>query len=197
MSDQQGENKPKEEKVGDQINIKVKDQARDGAARVRCAPRAAAQRGARRETRAAALASHALAAPLTRARRPQDNAEVHFKVRPSTKFEKARRRRRGAGWRASARVALADGPVVFLCLCAQIFDAYCSKKSLSREHVRFLFDGQRINGTTTPLDVRRAARNRKQDPILAHSATALTRRLLTRAPAHADVAAGDGGRRQH
>ena len=39
-------------------------------------------------------------------------------------------------------------------LAAQIFDAYCSKKSLDRSHVRFLFDGNRINGNQTPQDVR-------------------------------------------
>jgi hypothetical protein len=37
---------------------------------------------------------------------------------------------------------------------AQIFEAYCTKKSLSRDHVRFLFDGQRIKDTATPNEVR-------------------------------------------
>ena len=36
----------------------------------------------------------------------------------------------------------------------QIFDAYCTKKSLARDHVRFLFDGNRIQGTQTPSEVR-------------------------------------------
>lgn len=52
----------------------------------------------------------------------QDGAEVHFKVRMSTKFEK-------------------------------IFTAFCSKKSLDPSHVRFLFDGQRIQSTSTPADL--------------------------------------------
>jgi hypothetical protein len=36
----------------------------------------------------------------------------------------------------------------------QIFEAYCTKKSLARDHVRFLFDGNRIQGTQTPSEVR-------------------------------------------
>jgi hypothetical protein len=55
--------------------------------------------------------------------------------------------------------ALYDGPASALdarsAACwRQIFDAYCSKKSLTRDNVRFLFDGQRINPTSSPLDVR-------------------------------------------
>ena len=40
---------------------------------------------------------------------------------------------------------------------AQIFEAYCTKKSLARDHVRFLFDGARIQGTQTPAEVRSGA----------------------------------------
>lgn len=36
---------------------------------------------------------------------------------------------------------------------AQIFDAFCSRKALSTDSVRFLFDGQRINPNMTPKDV--------------------------------------------
>jgi small ubiquitin-related modifier len=36
----------------------------------------------------------------------------------------------------------------------KIFNAYCMEKRLQREQVRFLFDGQRINATSTPYDLR-------------------------------------------
>jgi hypothetical protein len=55
----------------------------------------------------------------------------------------------------------------------QIFDAYCSKKSLTRDNVRFLFDGQRINPTSSPLDVRALAQN----PRARRAASALARSL--------------------
>lgn len=32
--------------------------------------------------------------------------------------------------------------------------AYCSKKSIATDQVRFLFDGTRLNGEQTPEDVR-------------------------------------------
>lgn len=32
---------------------------------------------------------------------------------------------------------------------SKIFEAYCSKKRVARDHVRFLFDGQRINPDST------------------------------------------------
>jgi len=32
-------------------------------------------------------------------------------------------------------------------------DAYCKKKGISDQSVRFLFDGQRIVGHTTPVEV--------------------------------------------
>ena len=77
---------------------------------------------------------------------------MHFKVRPGTKFEKARAR--GAAPRDSAP---RGGPRALTSTAAapQIFDAYCTKKSLARDHVRFLFDGNRIQGTQTPAEVRR------------------------------------------
>ena len=40
---------------------------------------------------------------------------------------------------------------------AQIFEAYCTKKSITCDYdyvVRFLFDGQEINYTATPNEVR-------------------------------------------
>lgn len=44
---------------------------------------------------------------------------------------------------------------VFCCdTVRQIFDAYCNKKSLAKDQMRFLQDGQRINGDTTPEEVR-------------------------------------------
>lgn len=52
----------------------------------------------------------------------QDNSEVHFKVKMTTKFEK-------------------------------IFNAFCSRKALQPDAVRFLFDGTRINPTQTPKDL--------------------------------------------
>ncbi|EEH57334.1 uncharacterized protein MICPUCDRAFT_33538 [Micromonas pusilla CCMP1545] len=52
----------------------------------------------------------------------QDNSEVHFKVRQTTKFSK-------------------------------IFDAFCARKSLQPDSVRFLFDGQRVNANMTPKDL--------------------------------------------
>lgn len=35
----------------------------------------------------------------------------------------------------------------------QIFDAFCARKALSADSVRFLFDGSRINPNMTPKDV--------------------------------------------
>merc|ERR1712060_419661 len=35
----------------------------------------------------------------------------------------------------------------------KIFDAYCSKKSMDKGQVRFLFDGQRINPPATPQEM--------------------------------------------
>lgn len=52
----------------------------------------------------------------------QDNSEVHFKVKMTTKFEK-------------------------------IFNAFCSRKALQPDAVRFLFDGSRINPNQTPKDL--------------------------------------------
>ena len=69
---------------------------------------------------------------------------MHFKVRATTKFSKARLRRAGS----APRTGLAKTR-------HQIFEAYCSKKSVARDHVRFLFDGQRINPESTPSEARR------------------------------------------
>ena len=38
----------------------------------------------------------------------------------------------------------------------QIFNAFCARKALQPDAVRFLFDGTRINATQTPADVRDA-----------------------------------------
>ena len=51
----------------------------------------------------------------------QDGTEVHFKVRPTTKF-------------------------------AKVFEAYCQRKSLQQNAVRFLVDGERIRADQTPED---------------------------------------------
>ena len=40
----------------------------------------------------------------------------------------------------------------------QIFNAFCSRKALQPDAVRFLFDGSRINPNQTPKDVRSATR---------------------------------------
>mmetsp|Transcript_5873 Transcript_5873/g.10176 ORF Transcript_5873/g.10176 Transcript_5873/m.10176 type:complete len:109 (-) Transcript_5873:353-679(-) len=52
----------------------------------------------------------------------QDNNEVHFKVKLTTKFDK-------------------------------IFNAFCEKRGISREHTRFIFDGNRLTGQQTPKDL--------------------------------------------
>jgi small ubiquitin-related modifier len=36
---------------------------------------------------------------------------------------------------------------------SKIFDAYCNKKSLAKDQLRFLQDGVRINGDTTPEEL--------------------------------------------
>ncbi len=52
----------------------------------------------------------------------QDGTEVHFKVRPTTKFSK-------------------------------VFEAYCQRKSLQMNAVRFLVDGQRVRTDQMPQDL--------------------------------------------
>jgi hypothetical protein len=37
----------------------------------------------------------------------------------------------------------------------QVFKAYCEKKSIEQQAVRFVFDGQRVNGDSTPESVSR------------------------------------------
>lgn len=54
--------------------------------------------------------------------RDMDNNEVHFKVRPSTKFSK-------------------------------VFDAYCQRKALQPNAVRFLMDGERLRPDQTPEEM--------------------------------------------
>lgn len=84
-------------------------------------------------------------------------------------------RRRGSAARAARRAR------ALLKARRQIFEAYCSKKSVARDHVRFLFDGQRINPDSTPSEARgRGAR---------------ARRLFPHPPPCR--AAGNGGWRQH
>lgn len=54
--------------------------------------------------------------------RDQTGAEVHFKVKEHTRFNK-------------------------------VFDAYCKKKSMPANSVRFMFDGNRIQPDNTPAEV--------------------------------------------
>jgi len=130
----------------------------------------------------------------------QDNSEVHFKVRQTTKFSKVRARNERPHARASSMSARErvpsrphrvfrrhrvlpprsrSNPARFTTrsrawtnrgsrrrrpssrsLLApssrQIFDAFCARKSLQPDSVRFLFDGQRVNANMTPKDVRAA-----------------------------------------
>jgi hypothetical protein len=37
----------------------------------------------------------------------------------------------------------------------QVFKAYCDKKSIEQTAVRFVFDGQRVTGASTPESVSR------------------------------------------
>lgn len=100
---------------------------------------------------------------------PQDNSEVHFKVKMTTKFEKVRVRRAPdpdrvlypSTPRPSETTAehVADRRTWPLALPSrQIFNAFCSRKALQPDAVRFLFDGSRINPNQTPKDVRCATR---------------------------------------
>lgn len=73
---------------------------------------------------------------------------MHFKVRPGTAFKKVGPWRARAIARPAGERALRPFPPL------QIFDAYCSKKSLQKGQVRFLFDGRRIQDTETPAEVR-------------------------------------------
>ncbi|GAX73746.1 hypothetical protein CEUSTIGMA_g12692.t1 [Chlamydomonas eustigma] len=54
--------------------------------------------------------------------RDQSGGEVHFKVKPHTKFTK-------------------------------VFDAYCSKKAIVKDSIKFLFDGQRIGSDQSPREL--------------------------------------------
>ena len=51
--------------------------------------------------------------------RDQSGGEVHFKVKPNTKFTK-------------------------------VFDAYCNKKAVGADSMKFLFDGDRVQKEMTP-----------------------------------------------
>lgn len=51
----------------------------------------------------------------------QENGEVHFKVRSSTKFQK-------------------------------VFEAFCQRRGLEVNSVRFLFDGERLRADQSPDD---------------------------------------------
>ena len=91
---------------------------------------------------------------------------MHFKVRHTTKFEKVRAfTPRGARADPSPARRVRRGnprtsPLLTLPLTSshrlppQIFNAFCSRKSLQPGAVRFLFDGQRINPHQTPKEVR-------------------------------------------
>jgi small ubiquitin-related modifier len=54
--------------------------------------------------------------------RDQSGGEVHFKVKPHTKFTK-------------------------------VFDAYCSKKAIGQDTIKFLFDGERIRSEQSPREL--------------------------------------------
>mmetsp|Transcript_13962 Transcript_13962/g.40484 ORF Transcript_13962/g.40484 Transcript_13962/m.40484 type:complete len:92 (+) Transcript_13962:62-337(+) len=54
--------------------------------------------------------------------RDQTSGEVHFKVKPHTKFSK-------------------------------VMDAYCSKKAVAGDSIRFMFDGSRIQRDSTPASL--------------------------------------------
>merc|ERR1712159_845224 len=54
--------------------------------------------------------------------RDMDGTEVHFKVRPTTKFSK-------------------------------VFEAYCQRKTLQMNAVRFLVDGERVRAEQMPQDL--------------------------------------------
>ena len=85
---------------------------------------------------------------------------MHFKVKRTTKFSKVR----------LVRVAPSSACLGLLSQCLassqrllcgavrpQIMGAYCAKKSIATDQVRFLFDGTRLNGEQTPEDVRAQA----------------------------------------
>jgi len=57
--------------------------------------------------------------------RDQTGGEVHFKVKPHTKF-------------------------------AKVFDAYCSKKAVGADTIRFMFDGSRLTREQTPAELEMA-----------------------------------------
>ena len=158
------EEEKKGDDKGDHINLKVKDQVRRQAVVTRHDP------AARSDARLFFLFKppcQGVSYPdrPTRPDPPQDNSEVHFKVRHTTKFEKVRafipRRARAdpsPAWRVRLGNPRSPRPHLPLTssprLPPQIFNAFCSRKSLQPGAVRFLFDGQRINPHQTPKEVR-------------------------------------------
>ena len=86
----------------------------------------------------------------------QTGGEVHFKIKKSTRFEKvgfglARRAGGRARPRARCRRLTCFHPL-------QVFDAYCAKKSIEPNTVKFLFDGSRVQKEDTPESVGPLAR---------------------------------------
>ena len=87
---------------------------------------------------------------------------MHFKVRHTTKFEKVRAFTPRGARPSVAPMRECDAQTYFSpslltlpltsssLLPPQIFNAFCSRKSLQPGAVRFLFDGQRINPHQTP-----------------------------------------------
>jgi hypothetical protein len=111
---------------------------------------------------------------------------VHFKVKKNTKFSKARARTRGLPppcwrWPLAREKELTKGRPRVCATLPQIFDAYCNKKSLAKDQLRFLQDGVRINGDTTPEEVRSAAS--RPSPLRGPTGVSAQRPVLGRGAA--------------
>ena len=100
---------------------------------------------------------------------PQDNSEVHFKVKMTTKFEKVRVRRAPDRDRVlyPSTPPVRARPPPNTSLTADLATRATFPPDLQRlllaqalqpDAVRFLFDGSRINPNQTPKDVRFATR---------------------------------------
>lgn len=166
--------------MSDQINLKVKDQAseeRGSGGRLRCAAdaaagpsaaaaaAAAAPSRARRAARACRPAPTRLVLAAGRDARPAPLPLPPARITPRCTLKCApppssTRRAPARGWLpprlAPVPSLLPNSELSPRPLRAQIFDAYVAKKSIARNQVRFLFDGQRINPTQTPAEARRS-----------------------------------------
>ena len=85
----------------------------------------------------------------------QDGGEIIMKVKTNTKFEKV-------STQAGQLVCPLRSPHASLSLPPslppKVFKAYCAKKAVSEDGVRFLFDGSRLARTQTCVQPRREAR---------------------------------------